>query len=84
MQPSFEQTIQERLDPYLRGEIPLGDFTSWFVPATWDIEQTGDERLRDLSNEIYLRLAEYANGHWTEAELKNRLRPLITTAAVTR
>lgn len=83
MKPSFEQTIQERLDQYLREDTPLAGFTAWFVPATWNVECAADDHAANLSNEIYLRLAEYANGHWTEAELKDCLRSLVTQAAIT-
>ncbi len=49
--------------------------------ATWDVEKTGDQATIDLTYEIVLRLAEYSNGDCTEAELKELLRPLVTTSA---
>ena len=82
MQSSLDHDIRERLAQYLRGETRLRDFDAWFVPATWEVDQERDPVAYDLTNEIYLRLAEYSNGHWTEAELKDRLRRLVESYAV--
>ena len=83
MQSSLDHAIRERLARYLNGETPLRDFDAWFVPATWEVDQAQNPVAHDLTNEIYLRLAEYSNGHWTEPELKDRLRQLVETHVVT-
>lgn len=75
--------IRQRLASYLDGETSLPDFNAWFVPATWNVGHDEDPSAYDLTNELYLRLAEHANGHWTETELKDRLRPLVEAVAVT-
>ncbi len=82
MQASLDRAVREHLARYLRGETSLRDFDAWFVPATWEVSQERDPVAHDLTNEIYLRLAEYSNGHWTEAELKDLLRPLVKAPAV--
>jgi len=77
MLSSLEIEIRERLGRYLSGETSLREFDTWFVPATWDVECQTDPRAYDTTNEIYLRLAEYSNGDWSEAELRQLLRELI-------
>ena len=82
MESSLDHDIRERLARYLRGETRLRDFDAWFVPATWEVDQERDPVAYDLTNEIYLRLAEYSNGQWTEAELKDRLRHFVESHAI--
>ena len=82
METSLDHDIRERLARYLRGETGLRDFDAWFVPATWEVDQERDPVAYDLTNEISLRLAEYSNGHWNEAELKDRLRKFTESHAV--
>jgi hypothetical protein len=69
---------------YLDGETTLADFDAWFVPATWSVSRDEHPNAYDLTNEIYLALAEYANGHLTESELKQRLHPLVEAPAAIR
>lgn len=78
------QTIRQRLARFLRGESSLFDFNAWFVPATWNVAYDDDPAAYDLTNELYLRIAEYANGHRTEAELTDRLRPLVKAVSDAR
>ena len=73
--------IREYLACYLAGQLSLEQFDEWFVPATWDVDKTGDQATIDLTYEIILRLAEYSNGDCTEAELKRLLRPLVAAPA---
>jgi len=53
---------------YLTGEISLAQFRRWLLLVAWRTGEPGapDSRLVRL---VELRLAEYMNGHWTEAEL---------------
>lgn len=67
--------IREWLSKYIRGEVMLREFQEWFVPVTWEIN---DEDALELTKEIELLLAEFTNGHRTEAECKVLLRPLCT------
>jgi hypothetical protein len=84
MHSSLNHDIRHQLARYLTGEISLEVFGDWFVPATWDIDKTGDQPTIDLTYEIILRLAEYSNGDCTEGELKQILRPLVEPAVIQR
>ena len=81
MASPLEREIRAHVDQYLAGEISLGELDDWLWPATADIEQIDDQVSRDLTNEIILRLAEYSHGDWTEAELKDLLRPIAAPTA---
>lgn len=67
--------IHNQLVKYLGSRISLEQFRDWFDASTWDIEATGNQS--DLASEVELRLAEYANGHRTENELRAILLPLV-------
>lgn len=70
----MELQLRNRLAQYLNGEVTLEDFEEWFLAATWDDGQDGD--LGALVSAIRHRLAEFSNGDWSEAELKDLLKPL--------
>ncbi len=65
----------------MAGELSLQEFDAWFVPATWRVEQLDDPRAEELTWEIYLRLAEYSNGHRALAETKDLLRSRAAATA---
>ena len=69
--------IREKLASYLVGEISLGEFEDWFVPASWNVAQSNNSNAVNLVYEIELWLAEYSDGHWNEQELKNYLKLLF-------
>lgn len=75
MAPSLEQRIRESVMEYIAGRLSLRQFQEWFASQTWNLEsvaEAGD--LQQLVNEIDLLLAESSSGHWTEQELKGKLR----------
>lgn len=75
MAPSLEQKIREAVMQYIAGLVSLRQFQEWFASQTWNVDsvaEAGD--LRQLVNEIDLLLAEFSSGHWTEQELKGKLR----------
>lgn len=74
--------IREQLARYLANEISLEEFQGWFVPATWNVEQTNNPIAAELAHEIELRLAEFSNGHWTEDDLRSLLGPLVENYTV--
>lgn len=76
MARSLELEIRDRLTQYLRGKSSLQEFKAWFIPATWDVTPESDRAVHDLTTEVHLRLAEFDQQHWTEAELREQLRPL--------
>jgi len=77
MNSPVSDAIRERLAAYLAGRTSVADFDAWFVPATWELRPEDDPEAHDLANEIFLRLAEYGQGHRTEPDLKALLRPLV-------
>jgi hypothetical protein len=80
MAASLDARIREHLADYVSGKTSLWEFDDWFIPATWDVDKSGDQPLIDLTYEIILRLAEYSNGDCSEAELKDLLRPVVDAA----
>jgi len=72
-----EKMIRTTLIRYLSGRMTLSAFRSWFVPATWDLDQSTSASLKRLVNKLRLRMAEYLSGHWTEEQLIDLLRALV-------
>jgi hypothetical protein len=68
--------LRDLVHRYVTGDITLGEFEEAFIPEAWDVNE--DSELSDAVAEIELRLAELSNGHWTEAEFKDLLRPWAT------
>ncbi|MDT4953580.1 MAG: hypothetical protein QOJ02_1718 [Acidobacteriota bacterium] len=65
--------IRNRLSRYLSSQISLRELQEWFVPATWDVDQSPNQTARHLAYSIELRLAEYTSGHLSENELRHEL-----------
>ncbi len=82
MQIFLDLEIKRELERFLVGLISLDEFSDWLAPITMDIEQSGSPTAVELVNEIQLRLAEFTDGYWTEAELRDLLRPLVSTVDV--
>ncbi|MBI4494753.1 MAG: hypothetical protein HY690_18410 [Chloroflexi bacterium] len=82
MEPLVDSEIREQLARYLADETSLHDFEEWLVAHTWNLHQIADPLVRDLVAEIELRLAEFSNGDWTDAELRDLLKPLVQKYAV--
>jgi hypothetical protein len=78
MTGAIDLEIRDWLARYLNGDLSLHQFEDWFVPVAWNIEQTKNPKANELAGEVELRLAEFSNGHWTEAELRSRLEPLVS------
>ena len=78
MQNRLDLEIHDYLVRYLAEEISLQEFRGWFDASTWDLGERGaNNDASDLAGEIELRLAEFSNGHWTEAELREKLQSLL-------
>ena len=78
MTSGIDLEIRDRLARYLNGDVSLHEFEGWFVPVAWSIEQTRNAKAIELAGEVELRLAEFSNRHWTEAELRRKLEPLLS------
>ena len=74
--------IQKQIGRYLNSEISFDDFEDWFVAHSWNYHEAKNLIVLELVSEIELILAEFSSGHWTEDDLKERLRPFITTFTI--
>ena len=63
--------LKELLRRHIAGEINIDSFASGVAPIAWCLNP-GDEGA-DLAFEVELRLAEFSNGDWTKAELRDLL-----------
>src|SRR5262245_56875528 len=82
MPPSLQLEIRTELAKYFASELRLRAFEDWFMPASWNVHQTGDVGDADLVYTIELHLSEFSSGHWTENELRALLLPLVTDYSV--
>ncbi len=73
----LDNDIRDKLAEYLNSEVSLRQFQEWFVPATWDIQDSQPAHVLDLAYSIQLKLAEYASDHLTENDLRQALSPYI-------
>ena len=65
MDDALSITLRRQLRRYLSRQMSLKQFVRWMAPRMATTKSTFAD---DLSNEVYLRLAEFTNGDWTEAE----------------
>ena len=79
----FVIRLRREVAKYLTGEKSLREFYAWFVPAAWDIHLWAPARVQETAREIEYRFNEYSHGHRSEAELKARLRPFVTSVEIT-
>lgn len=71
---SLSKEITQEVARYVRGDISLSTFHSWFAPLLWNVEESGDTAAEELAYDIALRLSEYSYGQWSEMDLKGFLR----------
>src|SRR5438128_2458909 len=87
MQHSLAKTAMEgicaELSAYLTGEQSLREFYEWFATETWDVHLWAPVQVQRLVYNIKSVLAEYDLGHWSEAQLKTKLRPFVTSVDMT-
>ena len=79
-----EKLLRSKLARYLLGRMSLKAFREWLIPASWGMADAVPTKLQDLVYDIELRIIEYTNGHWTEDELKEKLRPFVTSFEIDR
>lgn len=75
---SLSTEIRDRLVQYLARDITLREFQEWFVPTTWNLDESTDSSAADLAADIELRLAEYTGGHLDEAEVRAAFALLVS------
>jgi hypothetical protein len=74
------EEILRHIRSYLDGTFSRVEFENWFLPATWNLSEEQDPVAHDLSAQVYLALAEFDNGDLDEAELKERLAEVVSSA----
>jgi len=77
MGSTLDSEIREQLACYLAGQTSLRGFHEWLAPRAWVADESENPEATELADEIELRLAEFTSGHWSEAELKELLQPLV-------
>lgn len=70
-----------RLTRYVMGEDTTRTFNRWFVPFSWGSDQWRDTNASELAARVELALAEFSNGHLTEAEFRAELRSMLSTVS---
>jgi hypothetical protein len=78
-----ENEIRVELVKYLANEQSLDDFEDWFVQHSWDMHKDSDLSAQRLAAAIEVPLAEHSNGHLSEEELRDQLRPYVVRYVVT-
>jgi hypothetical protein len=74
-----EHQIRQQLAKYLHGEVSLDLFEDWLVQRSWNMHRDSDEAAQKLASAIELRLAEHSSGHLDDEQLREELRPFVTT-----
>jgi len=82
MDYALELEIRNHLADYLEANTSITDFRDWFLPFTWDVENSGSSGAAALAFEIELRFAEFTNGHRTEQELRDTLKKSVQRTMV--
>ena len=62
----------------------LSDFERWLAPLAWSLVDEFDPVLRDLVNDIELRIAEFTSGAWDETALRKLIRDIAVPASASR
>lgn len=75
--------IRVRLERVISGAMTLGEFYRWFVPATWEVELTGQPEAIRLTHEVAHLLNELSLGDVTTREMKRRLEVIAGTYVLT-
>lgn len=76
-----ESKIRDALLRYVKRDAFLGEFRSWFVPLSLNIEASGESPAIELAHQIDGILAEASSGGWTEEELHEELsRPFVVSS----
>lgn len=84
MTPSLDLEIRSRMACVRAGEITLGDFYRWFVPATWEVERSGNAEAIRLTHELSHLCNEFSAGALTAEDVRRELGSLAETAELVR
>jgi hypothetical protein len=80
MDNTVESQIRQALWKYAERRESLDEFRAWFVPLSWNIEESGELAAIELAHHIDGILAEASSGGWTDEELHEELsRPFVVS-----
>jgi hypothetical protein len=74
--------IRSRIDCCVSGQDSLDLFREWFVPVSWDIEQTGDAEAMALAYRVDGLLGEASSAGWSDQQLREELAKAIRPVEV--
>jgi len=81
MSESVETQIRRALWECAKRRKSLDEFRAWFVPLSWNIEESKDAQAIKLAHHIDGILAEASSGGWTEDQLQEQLTsPFVATS----
>jgi hypothetical protein len=73
MVQELENQIRQALSDCEIGKLSLDEFRKWFVPVSWNIEQSNDAATIDLAHRIDGILAEASSANWSDDDLREEL-----------
>jgi hypothetical protein len=71
-----ELRVRRVLGDYLSGKVSLAQLTR-ALPDGWELDEAEDASLRSLTFSVMGAISEFDRGDLTEAELRDRLVPLV-------
>jgi hypothetical protein len=77
MSETVDSQIRKALWKYIEGKISLDDFHAWFVPISWNIEESHEPQAIQLAHEIDGILAEASSADWSESDIYEELSRLF-------
>jgi hypothetical protein len=77
----LELEIRRRIASVLAGESSLRDFYRWFMPATWELESTGNPEALRLIHDITHLFSELSAGDLSHAEMLHELALAVSPKA---
>ncbi len=84
MTTPLDVEIRSWIARVLTGEATLRDFYRWFVPATWEVERSGNAEAIRLTHALALLLNEFSAGDITADDVKRQLVPFAESTALVR
>lgn len=73
MVQELENQIRRALSDCASGKLSLDEFRKWFVPVSWNIEESNDAATIDLAHRIDGILAEASSANWSDYDLREEL-----------
>lgn len=74
----LQAEIRQQVGRYLSQQIPIRELWSWTQEHFWDIDNREASETARMAHDVELLLFETAHGDWTEHELREKLRPVVS------